>query len=204
MAKKSAKTRQHIIDVAMKLFHERGYSNVKVIDIVRESGIAHGSFYTYFKNKDALLGAYISAIEAIYYSQHEKSLLDPEYIAQDPMLKIFNFLVSSNWMLAEFGKDFLRAYNAYFVQETNILGVHDRNYFSILDSLITQAKEQGQINPAMSNEHILQAAVSLTRGTTIEWSVDESCADIREKDHFFREFCVYIAAPGTTPRLDRT
>lgn len=195
-AKKSSETRQRIIDAAMKLFRERGYSNVKVIDIVKASGIAHGSFYTYFKNKDALLGAYIGAIEELYYSRHEQLLHDPSYADRDPMEKIYGFLSGSNRMLANLGKDFVRAYNAYFILETDLLGDHERNYFSVLDSLLEQARQRGLIDPAMPNAHILSAAVALTRGTTVEWAVDETCGDISEKDHFLREFCLYISRPS--------
>jgi len=36
---------------AVKVFSEKNYLDVKVADIVQEAGVAHGTFYVYFKNK---------------------------------------------------------------------------------------------------------------------------------------------------------
>lgn len=201
MARKSVETRQRIIDTAMRLFQQHGYSNVKVIDIVRESGIAHGSFYTYFKSKDDLLSIYFDVIEDAYYKNYEKYLNDPQYRDLDPLDKIYHFLLECNRIATNYGKAFIRAYHAYLIKETHILAAHTSGYFALLESLIDQARAKGEINPSMSNQHILQVAVALTRGTRIEWSIEESSADIGEKDNFFREFCLYIAAPGVTPHL---
>lgn len=46
--------RRHILDMAAKVFAERGYYNTKVRDILDEAGISTGSFYFYFNNKEEL------------------------------------------------------------------------------------------------------------------------------------------------------
>lgn len=43
-----------LLEHAARLFAERGYQQTRVIDIVREAGVAKGLFYWYFDNKDAL------------------------------------------------------------------------------------------------------------------------------------------------------
>lgn len=48
---KGERTRQLIISSAREVFEDKGYVDVRVSDIVRKAGIAHGSFYTYFNNK---------------------------------------------------------------------------------------------------------------------------------------------------------
>ncbi|MCD1295533.1 TetR/AcrR family transcriptional regulator [Methanocella sp. CWC-04] len=44
--------RNEIIDTAEKVFFSRGYENVKMDDIAKEMGLARGTLYLYFKNKE--------------------------------------------------------------------------------------------------------------------------------------------------------
>jgi AcrR family transcriptional regulator len=53
--KKSVKTRLKLQQNARQLFELKGYSGVTVQDITERSGVAPGTFYIYFKNKDELL-----------------------------------------------------------------------------------------------------------------------------------------------------
>ena len=54
MARNSDKKPQ-IIEAAIKVFANKGFYNSKVADVAREAGIADGTIYNYFKNKDDLL-----------------------------------------------------------------------------------------------------------------------------------------------------
>jgi AcrR family transcriptional regulator len=47
--------RRELIAAARRLFLERGFSQTSVAAIVREAGVAQGTFYLYFKSKQALL-----------------------------------------------------------------------------------------------------------------------------------------------------
>jgi AcrR family transcriptional regulator len=54
VAQKQA-TREHLYDQAMRLFAARGYDAVSVEDIVREAGVARGTFYVHFPRKEDVL-----------------------------------------------------------------------------------------------------------------------------------------------------
>lgn len=47
--------RQLILDAATRVFAERGFFAAQVADVARRAGIAAGTVYLYFKNKDDLL-----------------------------------------------------------------------------------------------------------------------------------------------------
>ncbi len=49
-----AKTQKNIIQNAFQLFIEKGYSQTKLSDIAQRSNMKRTTFYSYFKNKDAL------------------------------------------------------------------------------------------------------------------------------------------------------
>jgi len=54
--------REAIMEVARKHFERFGYKRAVIDDIVREVGIAKGTFYLYFKSKDQLLFELISQL----------------------------------------------------------------------------------------------------------------------------------------------
>lgn len=49
------KNREQIIDVASRLFRERGFDGIGVADLMREAGFTHGGFYGHFESKEALM-----------------------------------------------------------------------------------------------------------------------------------------------------
>lgn len=49
------KTRETITDVAVDLFHQKGYFATSISDIARGSGIQKAGIYYYFKSKESLL-----------------------------------------------------------------------------------------------------------------------------------------------------
>jgi len=51
--------RQEIIETAKKLFRDRGYNNTPVEAIIKEMGVAKGTFYYYFKSKEEVLEAIV-------------------------------------------------------------------------------------------------------------------------------------------------
>jgi len=51
--------RLEIIETAERLFRETGYAKVSVEMIIREIGVAKGTFYHYFGSKDEILGAIV-------------------------------------------------------------------------------------------------------------------------------------------------
>ncbi|MHC1745114.1 MAG: TetR/AcrR family transcriptional regulator [Syntrophobacteraceae bacterium] len=55
MRVKQADKHQRILDAAIKIFAVKGFFQAKVSEIAREAGVADGTVYLYFKNKDELL-----------------------------------------------------------------------------------------------------------------------------------------------------
>ncbi|SFR03620.1 MULTISPECIES: multidrug efflux transporter transcriptional repressor AcrR [unclassified Enterobacter] len=49
-------TRQHILDVAMRLFSSQGVSSTSLAEIAQAAGVTRGAIYWHFKNKSDLFG----------------------------------------------------------------------------------------------------------------------------------------------------
>lgn len=48
-------TREHLYEIAMRLFETRGFEHVNIDEIVRASKVARGTFYFHFPSKDDVL-----------------------------------------------------------------------------------------------------------------------------------------------------
>jgi len=51
------KTKQYILETAMRLFFEKGLENVNIEDVVKEVGVTRGAFYHYFKSREELIAS---------------------------------------------------------------------------------------------------------------------------------------------------
>ncbi len=47
--------REAILDAAIRVFAEKGFHGSRISDVAKEAGVAEGTIYLYFKNKDDLL-----------------------------------------------------------------------------------------------------------------------------------------------------
>jgi TetR/AcrR family transcriptional repressor of nem operon len=50
-----ARNREKILEVAGRLYRERGIDGIGVADIMKEAGLTHGAFYGHFQSKDDLI-----------------------------------------------------------------------------------------------------------------------------------------------------
>ncbi len=51
----AAENRERILDVATKLFRERGIDGIGVADLMQAAGLTHGGFYGHFKSREDLV-----------------------------------------------------------------------------------------------------------------------------------------------------
>ena len=66
--------KQLIIDAAVKVFSEKGVENTKISDIVREAGIAQGTFYLYFPSKFSVMPEIAKLVVSMIIEEVDKSV----------------------------------------------------------------------------------------------------------------------------------
>ncbi len=72
--------REQIIDAAMRVFAEKGFTRATNRDVAKEAGITTGLIYYYFENKEAVLKAVLEARSPIQIIEH----IDSELLEQPP------------------------------------------------------------------------------------------------------------------------
>lgn len=75
------RTRRLIIDAARRVFERDGYLDVGIDQIVKEAGVARGSYYTYFSTKldvyRVVMSEVVAAIDAALVTRPDDARLDP-------------------------------------------------------------------------------------------------------------------------------
>ena len=54
--------RRTILEAAGRLFRERGFESVTVVEVMKAAGLTHGGFYGYFASKDELIAGALAEV----------------------------------------------------------------------------------------------------------------------------------------------
>jgi len=152
LSQKMARTnnkKELIIDAAIKVFARKGFYNAKVADVAKQAGVADGTIYLYFKNKDDLLiSLFETKMEEIL--KRFSSLIKKKISADKKLREFINLyflMIEQDQDLAEVfqvelrqSSKFLKDYhNQKFIDFLNIIG-------AIIEEGITQSLFQKTIN----------------------------------------------------------
>lgn len=74
--------KNQILETAVELFHDRGTKSINIQELTRRAGIAQGSFYSFWKDKDALIMDVM-----LYRSRQKLDIAEKEFEASlhDPI-----------------------------------------------------------------------------------------------------------------------
>lgn len=85
--------RERILETAGKLFHQRGYSEVGINEIISEADTAKASFYQHYSSKEALCEAWLESVH-VKSDNHLKGIVDGEGKATEKLSGYFDDLRS--------------------------------------------------------------------------------------------------------------
>lgn len=90
------KTREAIIDAAVRVFSAKGVSRTTLTDIARKAGVTRGAIYWHFKNKEDLLEVLwddiLSPFEAVRHAGENTNETDPLGLLEKAYLDLFHGL----------------------------------------------------------------------------------------------------------------
>lgn len=85
------KNRANVIDVASRMFRERGFEGVGIADIMKAAGLTHGGFYGQFASKEHLVA---EASTAAMSRTHKRWKSAVEAAPESPMRTIASFYLT--------------------------------------------------------------------------------------------------------------
>ena len=185
MERKKRDLRQKIINVAMKLFEQQGFSNTTMEQIAEAADVARKTLYNYFPEKEAIANEYVKDIS--------------NGLAQEALAKLQNLPDTRSRLLSALN-------NAYGWVEINaeLTGIvlayrfktsyyssdkyrdsenelQERGTHRIIAEIIRQGQQAGEIRTDVQLK-LLVRYIDLLRGTIVwEWLQDTSNFDLREE-----------------------
>ncbi len=139
MKKKKNDKHQRIIDAATRIFARKGFFPAKVSDIAREAGIADGTIYLYFENKDdILISLFEDQMKVVLENMIEK--LSGE---TDPINKLHQFALT-HLSLIEENKDVAEIIQVELRQSSRFMKEYKNEQFSQYLDLIADIIREGQ------------------------------------------------------------
>ena len=99
-AERSAATRGALIEVARRLFTEKGYVDVGTEEIVRHAKVTRGALYHHFSDKRDLFGAVHEQVEeemVAAIAAATDGINDPVELLQAAVRKFLDLCTDSNW-----------------------------------------------------------------------------------------------------------
>ncbi|WP_096435998.1 TetR/AcrR family transcriptional regulator [Alteribacter populi] len=177
MAKRKGQKFEQIIDAAVKVIAENGYHHSQVSKIAREAGVADGTIYLYFKNKEDIL---ISLFEVKMGSFVEKS---KERLAHDtPIEEKLKLLIEMHLKQLEADYDLaivtqLELRQSNLALRTRINEVL-KGYLGLIDSILTEGMEEGFFSAELDKRIARQVIFGAIDEVVTNWVMKDHKYDL--------------------------
>ena len=179
MAKdKKRKTKKNIVSAAWRLFYEQGYDDTTVDEIIRASGTSKGTFYHYFKGKDALL----TSLSELFDNKYEELIQEmPEEMGNFEKLLYLNQELFGMIETSVSRELLASMYSSQLVTkgEKHLLD-QNRIYYRLLNELIAKGQRDGELTTRMSANEIAKIYALCERALLYDWCICNGEYSLRE------------------------
>lgn len=169
MARKRQSPKSRIIKAAWNLFYKNGYEGTTINDIIAASKTSKGTFYHYFKGKDALLNTLAYLLDDKY--EELTQTMDPELSASKKLL----FLNHELFLMIETSIDIRLLALLYSSQlttkDTRSLLEKDRYYFTLITEIIANGQKDGEFSSATATADLVKLYTMYERSLLYDWAL---------------------------------
>lgn len=174
----ASEIRARIIETSWKLFHEKGFGDTTINDIIREAGISKGTFYYYFRSKDNLLDTLSDVLDAEYERLAGEMPED---------MHSFDKLVMLNYLVHSFINENIDYKLLAYLYSTQIVKDHsssllDRNrfYFRLLEQIIEEGRKKGELTEELSVSETVKYYGMQERALVTDWCMNNGSYHLGE------------------------
>lgn len=194
----AAKTRQSLVDAALKLFGQRGYSGTTLRLIAQEAGCSRGPIYWHFASKEELFEEILAysqlPLERLVALHHDAS--DPESAAADFSRQWLRMLLDDSYFRQSFEiflnkTEFTEAVSKTLARERALTGSLIVTFSSWVDSY----RAAQAIQPPVASSTVALSMYAYLMGITQSWLFDSGITDLNNNlDFFVGEFLRLLRA----------
>ncbi|MDY6795544.1 MAG: TetR/AcrR family transcriptional regulator [Actinomycetota bacterium] len=181
---KSDITRHNLIEAAHHVYLEKGYCGTKVVDIIKQAGCGHGTFYDYFKSKDHVLIAILDDLICELDRLSESSRILMERIAFDDYEAVRIILRGISDIFERHG-DLNNVYIEAAIENQTFKDLYDdfhRRFSSILENKVLEMKQADKchdIDPRIASQ-ILVTLIGFTAYARNSGIIDGDNGEVTE------------------------
>lgn len=178
--RRAGNKKTRILKSAVKVFARKGFHETKVAEIARAAGVADGTIYLYFKNKDDLL---ISLFEDQMDRLNEQLRSDLNGLP-DTALRVRHVVrcqlghVKDHRDLAEVLSVTLRQSNRFLRQ---FAAPKFSEYLDIIAEVIAEGQRKGEIRDDVAPRVVARALYGALDGLMLTWALGRSPASRLER-----------------------
>ncbi len=168
---------KQIIEAAVVVIAENGYHQAQISKIARQAGVADGTIYLYFKNKEDVLISVFQEKMAMFVETINEGIAGKE-TASEKLLVMFEShfkILSADKKLAIVTQLELRQSNKDLRFKIN--GVL-RDYLSVLESILEYGKERGEFATDLDIRLARQMIFGTIDETATTWVLNEHKYDL--------------------------
>ncbi|MBB5172682.1 TetR/AcrR family transcriptional regulator [Texcoconibacillus texcoconensis] len=186
MAKKKGQKFNQIIDAAVSVIAENGYHNSQVSKIAKKAGVADGTIYLYFKNKEDILVSLFEEKMGVFVQKSKERLAEQETIED----KLYT-LIEMHLCQLEADHD-LAIVTQLELRQSNIALRNEINevlkaYYGLIDHIIDEGVEQGVFPHSLNKRVARQMTFGAIDEVVTNWVMKDMRYDLVELAHPLKE-----------------
>ncbi|HLA78668.1 MAG TPA: TetR/AcrR family transcriptional regulator [Vicinamibacteria bacterium] len=169
--------RERILEAAVKVFAKKGYFAAKVAEIARKAGVADGTIYLYFRNKEDILVSLFDQVMADYLERVRREV-EAAVGAPDRLLAMAEQHLrglGSNRELAVVFQVELRQ-STKFMERFTASWLQD--YFALLNDIIEDGQEDGTFRPDLPRKIVAKAFFGALDEMVTSWILSRKDYDL--------------------------
>ncbi|MRX71801.1 TetR family transcriptional regulator [Bacillus lacus] len=189
MKQKKPKYKQ-IIDAAVIVIAENGYHQAQVSKIAKQAGVADGTIYLYFKNKEDILVSLFQEKMGTFIEKIEEQIAGKESAAEKLYMLIQKHfsLLSEDCHLAIVTQLELRQSNKELRLRINEVL---KNYLNVVDQIILAGKDSGEFSSTLDLRLARQMIFGTIDETVTTWVMNDQKYDLVSNAEKVQELLIY-------------
>jgi len=193
--------RRRILDAAVRVFARKGYFSARVSDVAKKAGVADGTIYLYFRNKEDLLVRLFDEVMSRHLAQAREAVCAlpsaPERLRA--IAERHLAVLGENRDLAAVFQVELRQ-STRFMERFTASWLHD--YFELLDEVMQQGQRDGSLRADVNRKLAAKMLFGALDETVTSWLLSEKRYSLEDSaapivDLFLRG----AAVPGQGSRV---
>ena len=177
--RRSARTRERILQAATEVFARRGFHGARVADIAELAGIAYGLVYHHFRNKDEILAAIFSERWSLYV-RYIDEVASSQQSFHEQIGHLVHFWVET-WrqdphLMTVMINEISRSYEFIDSHDVGTVLVA----FDAVERLIVRAQQRGEVRDDVDAKLVTYAAMGMAEMILTGYVIGTLRRDTRE------------------------